>query len=487
MTSVAPQVDRPARVGRPVWESAYASALVVVDAVVVTCAALLAVSLRSADEDVLLEGARSIGYTEVALGFAPVWVLMLAASRSYEARFLGSGSDEYKRVVNATVRFAALLSVSVFLFGVQLSRAFVAGALPIGLLLLLLGRYVSRKVLSVVRRRGIAQHRAVVVGSREEVTGLAGRIIRERYSGMQVVAACLPDYDQDALVVEGENLPLLGPPRGLAARLAEVDADTVAVAGTSALSSRELRELAWQLEGTGVDLAVSPALTDVAGPRIHVRPVAGLPLLHVEAPTFTGAKRLVKGLIDITAASALLLLLAPVFALIALAIKRDDNGPVFYRQERVGLGGRPFRIWKFRTMRVGADQELTALQALNEQAGPLFKIRKDPRISRVGARLRRHSIDELPQLLNVLSGSMSLVGPRPPLRSEVDEYADHVHRRLLVKPGMTGLWQVSGRADLEWDEAVRLDLYYVENWSVAMDVLILWKTLAEVVRGRGAY
>lgn len=488
-TPVPPRatVRRPA--ARPAWESAYSTSLVVVDALLVTVAALTALLVRFGrpDEVVAVGQSAGIGYTEVAAVFAPAWVLMLAASRAYEARFLGTGSDEFKRVVNATVRFTALVSTTVFVFEVDLSRGFVAVALPLGLVLLLLGRYSARKVIVGLRYRGLAQHRAVLIGSHEEVCDLAERIVRERYTGMRVVAACLPDYETRAVEVAGEVIPLLGAARDVADRLESVRADTVAVAGTTALSTRELRELAWQLEGTGVDLALSPALTDVAGPRIHVRPVAGLPLLHVEEPTFGGARKLVKDLIDLTAAMVLILLLTPVLLVIAVLIKKEDGGPVFYRQERVGRDGRSFRIWKFRSMRVDADRMLADLAAHNEHDGPLFKMKQDPRLTRIGTTIRKYSLDELPQLFNVVLASMSLVGPRPPLQTEVDQYADHVHRRLLVKPGMTGLWQVSGRADLEWDEAVRLDLYYVENWSVALDFMILWKTLFAVAKGSGAY
>jgi exopolysaccharide biosynthesis polyprenyl glycosylphosphotransferase len=282
-------------------------------------------------------------------------------------------------------------------------------------------------------------------------------------------------------------LPNLGPARSMPQRLAGYGIDTVAVAGPSALSARELRQLSWDLEGTGTDLVVAPAITDVTGPRIHVRPVAGLPLLHLEAPAFNGARRVLKRGMDLVGALVLLLLLVVPFVAVALAIKLEDRGRVFYRQERVGKASSRFQIWKFRSMHEGAHEERARLAALNESDGPLFKLRSDPRVTRVGAFLRRYSLDEIPQLLNVLAGTMSLVGPRPPLPSEVDVYDDHVHRRLLVKPGMTGLWQVSGRADLPWEESVRLDLYYVENWSVALDLQILWKTLFAVLRPTGAY
>jgi exopolysaccharide biosynthesis polyprenyl glycosylphosphotransferase len=249
-----------------------------------------------------------------------------------------------------------------------------------------------------------------------------------------------------------------------------------------------LRRLAWQLEKNDIDLIVAPALMEVAGPRTSIRPIAGLPLLHVEHPQLTGARHVIKSLYDRLLAGLLLVLSAPFLAALALAIRRDDAGPAFYLQTRVGKGGKTFTVYKFRTMIQNADRQQVALLEHNESGGALFKIKKDPRITPMGLWLRRWSVDELPQLVNVVKGEMSLVGPRPPLPQEVAEYGDEdVRRRLVVKPGMTGLWQVSGRSDLTWEESVRLDLRYVENWSLLLDLQILWKTCNAVLFGRGAY
>ena len=264
-------------------------------------------------------------------------------------------------------------------------------------------------------------------------------------------------------------------------------ADTVAVLACPEMNGIRLRELAWQLEESGTDLCVAPALLDVAGPRTTIRPVAGLPLLHVDHPELAGAKQVIKALFDRTAAAAALILLAPLFAVIAVIIRLDDRGPVFFRQTRIGLDGRPFQLYKFRTMVVDAEQRKAELQELNEGAGVLFKMRSDPRVTKAGSWLRRWSLDELPQLINVLNGGMSLVGPRPALPIEVARYGDHMRRRLVVKPGITGLWQVSGRSGLAWEEAFRLDLRYVDNWSLALDLQILWKTWSAVFSGSGAY
>jgi exopolysaccharide biosynthesis polyprenyl glycosylphosphotransferase len=265
------------------------------------------------------------------------------------------------------------------------------------------------------------------------------------------------------------------------------DADTVAVLACPEMNGMELRKLAWELEKTDTDLCLAPALLDVAGPRTSIRSAAGLPLLYMDHPDLTGVRQAVKNLFDRLAAISALVLLDPLFLAIAVAIKLGDGGPVLFRQVRVGRNGRPFHMYKFRTMVANAEQQKAQLEARNEGNGEFFKIKDDPRVTKAGSWLRRFSLDELPQLFNVLVGQMSLVGPRPALPEEAARYGDYVRRRLAVRPGITGLWQVSGRSDLPWEEAVRLDLRYVENWSFALDLQILWKTWSAVIRGAGAY
>jgi exopolysaccharide biosynthesis polyprenyl glycosylphosphotransferase len=253
------------------------------------------------------------------------------------------------------------------------------------------------------------------------------------------------------------------------------------------LDGAMLRRLAWELERDDIDLIVSSALVDTAGDRITVRPVDGLAMMHIEHPRLAGGRRLIKSVFDVSVAALLLVLLAPLFLVVALVIRWDTGGAVFFRQVRVGRGGEPFRMYKFRTMHRDAEARLEAMRRQNEAGGVLFKIREDPRVTRSGRILRRYSLDELPQLINVLLGEMSLVGPRPPLPAEVEQYPQDMRRRLVVKPGLTGLWQVSGRSDLSWDESIRLDLTYVENWSLVMDLAILARTVSAVVRSSGAY
>jgi exopolysaccharide biosynthesis polyprenyl glycosylphosphotransferase len=299
-----------------------------------------------------------------------------------------------------------------------------------------------------------------------------------------VVGACVV---QPGECGEVAGVPVYGGFDDVTAAVKAFGADTVAVLACPEIDGIRLRGLAWELEKTGTDLCVSPALLDVAGPRTTIRPTAGLTLLHVDHPQLSGLLLVVKDLFDRCVAAAALLLLSPLLALLGLTIWLSDRGPALFTQVRVGKDGRAFRIYKFRTMVVDAEQRKAELLATNETDGILFKLRNDPRITAVGAHLRRWSVDELPQLINVFLGDMSLVGPRPALPDEAQKYAEHVHRRLVVKPGITGLWQVSGRSDLSWDESVRLDLRYVENWSFALDLQILWKTISVLARRSGAY
>jgi exopolysaccharide biosynthesis polyprenyl glycosylphosphotransferase len=467
----------------PSWLANYASVLTIVDAIAITVAALIAQRYRFGDNVATIE---SVSYSVISGMMAPAWVLVMFFGRTYEARFLGSGSDEYSRVFNAAIRFTALVAIGAYAFKLPVSRGYVGIALPLGTLLTILGRYASRQVVHRRRRQGHLMHRTVVVGERAPASALVRQLCADATSGFDVVAACVPGGGE-TLNVEGQVVPVMGALTQVADVVRSVRADTVAIASSRAISATVLRRLSWELEGSGIDVLVAPSLVDVAGPRIHIRPVAGLPLLHVEEPEFSGTRRTVKRAFDVVTSLALLVVLSPLLLAIWAAVRLTSKGPGFFVQTRVGRDGDPFRMLKFRSMYVAAENQMEQLAARNEQDGPLFKIREDPRVTRVGRVLRRFSLDELPQLLNVLHGSMSLVGPRPPLPGEVERYESAVRRRLLVPPGVTGLWQVSGRSDLTWDESVRLDLYYVENWSVTMDLAILGKTLVAVLRRRGAY
>jgi exopolysaccharide biosynthesis polyprenyl glycosylphosphotransferase len=298
-----------------------------------------------------------------------------------------------------------------------------------------------------------------------------------------VIGCCVPKAREDVF----HGLPVLGDLDEVVDAVRLHKADTVAVLPSAELEGPALRRLGWELEKTSAELLLAPAVTEIAGPRVSIRPVCGLPLLHVERPELHGVRRLVKGVVDRVGAVVLVVVLLPLLVGVALAVKLTSAGPVLFRQERVGRNGRVFWMLKFRTMCVDADRIAQQLAERSDGNGVLFKMRRDPRVTRIGRLLRRYSIDELPQLLNVLRGDMSLVGPRPPLQSEVERYGFDMHRRFLMKPGLTGLWQVSGRSDLSWEDSVRVDVRYVENWSLTFDFMILWKTIGAVLRGPGAY
>ena len=432
--------------------------------------------------------ATDVPYPLVAVTLVVLWMLVLWWNRGYDERALGYGAEEYRRVVGGTLKLAGGVAIVLYLFDGQIARGFLGLAFVFGALLLPAGRWVLRRSLHRARHneRGWSR-RVLVVGDAAHVLELTSQLRRDWYAGYRVVGACIPE----ALVAPEpqhlDGVPVVGSFRNILEAAAAVSADTVAVTGSTELTGRRLRRLGWQMEGTGIDLVLAPSLTDVAGPRIHTRPVAGLPLIHVSSPEFRGVRKWLKGTFDRVAAGIGICLLSPLFLIIAVAIRLDNWGPVFFRQKRVGQDGTEFDLLKFRSMVVDAEALLAKLAAQNEGAGPLFKMRDDPRVTRVGRFLRRWSLDELPQLINVVRGEMSLVGPRPPLPTEVAWYDQDVARRLLVKPGMTGLWQVSGRSDLSWEESIRLDLYYVENWSLAVDLTILWKTVGAVLGSRGAY
>jgi exopolysaccharide biosynthesis polyprenyl glycosylphosphotransferase len=419
----------------------------------------------------------------IALPF--VWVSAIAISRGYQSRFIGLGSDEFRRVLNAGVTLTAAVAVLAYATKVDVARGYVVVALPLATFLNLAARYALRRRLHRMWSRGRCMRRVVAVGHRASVADLIRRFRREQYHGMDVVAVCLPAGRADADEIDG--VPVLGDFSEAVHSVEQSEADTVAVLSCPEMDGTTLRRLAWRLEKTGTDLCVAPALMDVAGPRTTIRPVAGLPLLHVEHPELDGAGKLLKSLMDRMGAGLALVLLSPVFLLITVLIRTSGPGNVLFKQTRVGRNGREFTVLKFRTMVRDAERMKTQLTVRNDHDGVLFKIKNDPRITRVGGFLRRYSLDELPQLLNVMLGDMSLVGPRPPLPDEVAQYGFDVRRRLVVKPGMTGLWQVGGRSDLSWEESVRLDLRYVENWSLALDLQIMWKTVAAVLRGSGAY
>ena len=430
-------------------------------------------------------GAPALQYLEFTLSLPLLWVLIIAAQRGYEQRFLGTGPEEYRRVLQSGLIIFCGIAVVSYALRSELARGYVFLAIPATLLFTLLIRRRLRAWIYRLRARGLALQRVLVVGRADVVVSVIEKLDREPQHGLVPVGACVPFVGAEVSHVH--DVPVVGDPGRVLDAVDDTRAHVVAVVSSPDLSGQALRRLSWALEDRGVELIVSPGIIEVAGPRLSIRPVAGLSLLHLERPTPRGGRMLGKLVFDRVVGFVLTLLMLPVLALIALGIRLSGPGPVLYRQTRVGAGGIEFTMLKFRSMVVDADRHRAALMALSEGNGVLFKLRKDPRVTRIGGVLRRFSLDELPQLLNVVRGDMSLVGPRPPLPEEVAGYNDDAARRLKVRPGLTGLWQVSGRSDLDWEESLRLDLRYTDNWSITLDLSILWRTLRAVVKGAGAY
>lgn len=420
----------------------------------------------------------------LAIGLAIAWFAALQLTGSRDRRFIGTSSEEYKSIVRATLSLFGGLALGVLAFPLPLERALVLVMMPSGLMALIAGRLLWRRWLRRQRSAGRMLTRVLAVGDWRTINELVRTLNGAPMSGYVVVAACVPPGTEPAAVA----VPIAGDLVHVTAAVRRIEADAVAVTASGAFGAEAVRDLGWALGAAQTELMLAPALTDIAGPRIHTQPVAGLPLIHVAPPQYYAANRMLKRVFDIVGAVCLLALLLPVFVVTAIAVRLDSPGPALFVQQRAGLGGMSFRILKFRSMVNDAESHLADLTRRSDAGNEiLFKLRADPRVTTVGRFIRRYSIDELPQLLNVISGSMSLVGPRPPLMSEIELYGPAARRRLLVKPGMTGLWQVSGRSNLSWDETVRLDLYYVENWSLAADLAILWRTAKAVLRPQGAY
>ncbi|MDQ3456847.1 MAG: sugar transferase [Actinomycetota bacterium] len=470
----------PRRGGSGTWQRRYLRRVLLVDLLAGGCAALLGL-LR------FEPGTPSTPYVVLTVVLPLAWLAALGLARGYETRFLFVGTDEYRRVTTAALWLAAILVMASFAVRFGLARGYAAITLTFLVVATLLGRHALRQRLHRARQRGECMSPVLVMGYERAVAGLCRQLLRMPHHGMQVVGALLPAARIHPDALSDVGVPVIGAFEDAAAAVARTGADTVAVLACPELDGQALRRLAWELEKTRTDLIVAPALIDTAGARTTIRPIDGLPMLHVEHPEFTGGRRLVKGLMDRLLAALAVLVLGPMLLVLAVLIRRDSPGPALFRQERVGRDGTRFRVLKFRTMHVGAESMLAGLRAQDEGNGILFKMRDDPRVTRVGRVLRRYSLDELPQLFNVLAGQMSLVGPRPPLAIEVEQYESDAYRRLVVKPGLTGLWQISGRSDLSWEETVRLDLRYVENWSLTSDLLILVRTISAVARSAGAY
>lgn len=460
------------------WSTAYVLRLALFDMLV----GALAVAIPSLNSNSLSPKATLI-ITLSLLG-ALVWPLSIAGARGYDRKRIGIGSDEMRSVMRAGFGVVVVGAFWAGLLGAETFLKLAVVATPLAGVMSLIVRFLARKHLHWRQRQGVNVRRVIVVGGWAAAKHLRERLDADPTCGMHVIGACIPT--RDVPYAHEVGMPIVGNLNDVLSLVRSVDCDAVAIASDDATRHHYLRRLSWSLEGTGVEMFVDPGLVEVAGPRMHIRPQIGLPLLQIEEPHFTGWRRAGKRITDVVLTVVGLIVLSPLLALIAAAIKLHDGGPILFRQTRIGKNGDPFTMLKFRSMVVDADARKVELLQVNEGHGPLFKLARDPRITKLGHFLREFSLDELPQLFNVLRGNMSLVGPRPHLESEIAAMHTDAVRRALVTPGLTGLWQISGRSDLSGEDSLRLDLRYVENWSFTLDLLILWRTLFAVLSRRGA-
>lgn len=424
-----------------------------------------------------LEGLPAVSYWAFSAGLIAVWMWALHLVDSRSHRVIGTGPTEYVRVARASFSLFGAIAIIAFLTKIDVARGYLLLSLPVGVVTLVYVRWLWRRWLVSQRRSGAYSARVLLVGSPISIANIAHDLQRSTDAGFNVVGACTPK-GRVADTIPNTGIPVLGSVSTIEEALHTAAADTVVVTSSGELPPGGIKRLSWALEAGRQHLILAPNITDIAGPRIHTRPISGLPLIHVETPRYTSGQRVVKRLMDMVLSIVGIVLIAPVFLILAILVKTTSRGPVLFRQTRVGLHGQEFQMLKFRSMVTNAEELLAEIRKSQDSGNEvLFKMANDPRVTGVGRVMRRYSLDELPQLFNVLGGTMSLVGPRPSLPIEVNEYADHVHRRFLVKPGITGLWQVSGRSALSWDESVRLDLSYVENWSMLADVIIMFRTL----------
>jgi len=492
MTTIATYIDALAaqaashskvRHNRLISQGAQRLLLALGDALVIAAASVFAVLARGLVPLDGIDDDSSVVAVLVTPAMGLVWLALLASFGAYKLRYQRAGDMEYRRVIMASLATAGMVGVASYLMKAEISRGLFALLFSAGTVGLVVARLVRRRSMNALHRRGLLLTPIIVAGESGHVDAISKVLRRESWLGYRVVGALTGDR---ADTTPG-GMPVLGSVSDTVAVIEQHDIATVIFAEGSFSSPVDFRRMAWELEEHDIHMVVVPALTEVSAQRLDVRPVAGMPLVDVDRPQAVEAARWVKRTADVIGSAFLLLLASPVLAAVALAVRLEDGGPILFRQTRVGLKGAVFDCLKFRSMAPDAEARLAALAAQNEGSGPLFKMTHDPRITRVGRFIRRFSLDELPQLWNALRGDMSLVGPRPALPTEVAQYDPDTRRRLDVRPGLTGLWQVSGRSNLSWEDTVRLDLYYVDNWSMVGDLMILARTARAVFGSSGAY
>ncbi len=425
----------------------------------------------------------------VGLGLLVTWLLALTIFKTRDPKLVGSDFSEYRRVVNASLTVLGLLAFGALFFKVDVSRVYVSSILFFGLLAVLLERRIARAWLRKQRLNGRFRRRVALYGPKEDIEFELQKFKKNKEAEFEpifVIEASHPLKLKELANGNEEEFDLAALPEICKKHSVEV----LQVIGSGSTSAQMHKRLYWALDGYDISFVVSPAITGVSSTKLTTRVIAGSPLLEIASTKFTGPQYLLKTALDITLGTLAFLVSLPIVLVTALIVKLEDKGPAFFTQTRVGLNGREFKIYKLRSMKVGAELEHAERQkALSDVQTNvnMFKDPEDPRVTKVGRVIRKYSIDELPQFLNVIKGDMSLVGPRPPLLSEVEQWKQHEVRRLLVKPGVTGPWQIGGRSLLTWEETVAIDLSYVENWTVLVDLAIIFRTILYVLKGKGAF
>ena len=483
---------------RPLWRYIYVAALVAVDVLVMLLSLVICFAFNPGAYDTVT---RAMPIWAFLLAYCVIGLLCLAFAGAYHRHVMAEGYELYTKLINAAIFTIVLASCVAFMLNLQLPRTALIIAPLVGLVCELVARWMMRCLLHHHRRRGECKYTTVIVGSSEGINRTLRLMRRNSALGYMPVAVCpiAPDPRMDdAYVVtnfvadpgiEGaDKLRVLSFGSRFARTIERMGVQEVYIADVLSRDSKLLHAMSLAIESLGIELAISVSLADVGGHRLHLRNSAEQQVLIASLPQYRTTTYVIKRIIDIVLSAVALIVSSPIMLGVAIAIKLDDGGPVLFKQTRVGIHGKPFTMYKFRSMVTNAEEIKAKLAAESGQTDRfIFKLKDDPRITKVGKFIRKTSLDEFPQFFNVFKGDMSLVGPRPALPDEVARYGSLYSTRLLVKPGITGPWQVSGRSDLSQEQSEFLDVSYIENWSITGDLAILAKTVMVVFRGTGSY
>lgn len=483
---------------RPLWRYIYVAALVAVDVLVMLLSLVICFAFNPGAYDTVT---RAMPIWAFLLAYCVIGLLCLAFAGAYHRHVMAEGYELYTKLINAAIFTIVLASCVAFMLNLQLPRTALIIAPLVGLVCELVARWMMRCLLHHHRRRGECKYTTVIVGSSEGINRTLRLMRRNSALGYMPVAVCpiAPDPRMDdAYVVtnfvadpdiEGaDKLRVLSFGSRFARTIERMGVQEVYIADVLSRDSKLLHAMSLAIESLGIELAISVSLADVGGHRLHLRNSAEQQVLIASLPQYRTTTYVIKRIIDIVLSAVALVVSSPIMLGVAIAIKLDDGGPVLFKQTRVGIHGKPFTMYKFRSMVTNAEEIKAKLAAESGQTDRfIFKLKDDPRITKVGKFIRKTSLDEFPQFFNVFKGDMSLVGPRPALPDEVARYGSLYSTRLLVKPGITGPWQVSGRSDLSQEQSEFLDVSYIENWSITGDLAILAKTVMVVFRGTGSY